>query len=78
MWISRVSGILLMVAVSAVLLKCEKAAGQAKSLDPLPDPFERLLPLHTRLEPPRPGEWLAEHKEAGQSYAEYLRAIRSV
>ena len=41
--------------------------------EPLPATFERLLPLHTKLGPPQPRDWLAEHKEPGQSYAEYLR-----
>jgi archaemetzincin len=39
----------------------------------LPPTFEKLLPLHTKLGRPQPGEWLAEHKEPGQTYAEYLR-----
>ena len=30
------------------------------------------LPLHTRLGKPKPGEWLAEHFEAGQTYRQYL------
>jgi archaemetzincin len=37
----------------------------------LPDPFSRLLPLHQRLGPPQPGEWLAEHPEPGQGYRQY-------
>ncbi len=39
----------------------------------LPAPFQRLLPLHEKLGPPTPGDWLAEHKEPGQSYSQYLR-----
>ena len=31
------------------------------------------MPLHTKLGPPQPRDWLAEHKEPGQSYAQYLR-----
>jgi archaemetzincin len=49
------------------------AAGKADSQDGLPATFQRLLPLHTKLPPPQPGDWLAEHKEPGQSYAQYLR-----
>jgi archaemetzincin len=37
----------------------------------LPAPFAKLLPLHAKLEKPKPGEWLAEHKEPGQSYSQY-------
>jgi len=39
----------------------------------LPAVFEKLLPLHTKLGPPQPGDWLAEHEEPGQSYWQYLR-----
>lgn len=35
----------------------------------------RLRPLHQRLlDDPKPGEWLAEHKEAGQTFSQYLRS----
>ncbi len=49
------------------------AVGPTNAEEPLPATFERLLPLHTKLGPPLPRDWLAEHKEAGQSYAEYVR-----
>lgn len=32
----------------------------------------KLEPLHKRLGKPKPGEWLAEHKEDGQTFGEYL------
>jgi archaemetzincin len=38
----------------------------------LPAQFRKLLPLHTKLGKPRPGEWLAVHSEPGQTYAEYV------
>ena len=31
-----------------------------------------LAPLHRELDPAKPGEWLAEHPEKGQTFAEYL------
>jgi archaemetzincin len=34
--------------------------------------IQRLEPLHEHPARPRPGEWLAEHGEPGQSFAEYL------
>jgi archaemetzincin len=37
-----------------------------------PDLEARLLPLATRLRKPRPGDWLAEHPEPGQTFEEYL------
>ena len=49
-------------------------ASEGKSQDQLPAKFTKLLPLHTKLAPPQPGEWLAKHKESGQSYAQYLRS----
>ncbi len=49
-----------------------QSAAEGESPGRLPATFERLLPLHTKLAPPQPGEWLAEHKEPGQSYAQYL------
>jgi archaemetzincin len=36
--------------------------------------IEQLKPLHKPLGKPQPGEWLAEHKETGQTFAEYLQA----
>ena len=34
----------------------------------------KLRPLATKLGKPQPGEWLAEHKENGQTFAQYLAA----
>jgi archaemetzincin len=34
----------------------------------------KLKPLHTPLAKPRPGEWLDKHKEAGQTFAQYLQS----
>ncbi len=34
----------------------------------------RLAPLHARLGQPAPADWLAAHKENGQTFAEYRRA----
>ncbi|MGO8750087.1 MAG: archaemetzincin [Thermoguttaceae bacterium] len=39
---------------------------------PLPEPFQKLLPLHKKLGPPEPGDWLTEHFEPGQTYWEYV------
>ena len=33
----------------------------------------KLKPLHEKLGKPRPGEWLAQHEEAGQTFGEYLQ-----
>ncbi len=41
---------------------------------PQPEPtnIEKLRPLHSTLGNPEPGEWLAEHDEEGQTFAEYM------
>jgi archaemetzincin len=39
-----------------------------------PDLEQKLRPLADPLPPPRPGDWLAEHDEPGQTFAEYLDA----
>lgn len=39
-----------------------------------PDLEDRLRPLGEPLEPPRPGDWLAEHREKGQTFRQYLAA----
>jgi hypothetical protein len=45
---------------------------------PVPGPYleleEKLRPLAEPLPPPRPGDWLAEHDEPGQTFSEYLDA----
>jgi hypothetical protein len=44
----------------------------------MPDPYleleEKLRPLADPLPAPRLGDWLAEHDEPGQTFAEYLEA----
>jgi archaemetzincin len=41
---------------------------------PYPDLERKLRPLADPLPPPRPDDWLAEHPEPGQTFAEYLEA----
>jgi archaemetzincin len=38
---------------------------------------KKLLPLASSLPPPRFGDWLAEHREQGQSFEQYINS-RSV
>jgi archaemetzincin len=42
--------------------------------EPYPELQKKLRPLADPLPPPRPGDWLAEHDEPGQSFDEYLDA----
>jgi len=54
---------------------CSSAwGGEASKAPPLPAPFQKLAPLHTRLGKPAPGEWLAERPESGQTYLQYVRS----
>ena len=45
----------------------------------LPSPFSKLIPLHTKLGKPKPGDWLDQHEETRQTYREYVasRPIRA-
>ena len=53
----------LAIVMAAGLCGC----GEVESQSLLPATFTKLLPLHTKLGPPQPRDWLAEHKEPGQS-----------
>ena len=50
------------------------AAQTARDRAALADVETKLKPLAQPLAKPRPGDWLAEHKEAGQTFAQYLAA----
>jgi archaemetzincin len=49
-------------------------AGQLKSV------IKKLKPLHETIRKPKPGDWLAQHKESGQTFAQYLasRPVRPI
>ena len=36
--------------------------------------MEKLRPLHRKLGPPRPGDWLYHHREPGQTFEQYTRS----
>ncbi len=59
------------VAILAVAVLC---GGACASEPPLPPPYARLTPLHTPLAAPKPGEWLSQHPEPGQTFAEYKKS----
>ncbi len=60
------------MVILAVMPADRAAALRAERLEP---PFERLKALHTPKRPPRPGDWLAERHEDGQSFAEFARSL---
>ncbi len=54
--------------VLAIVFLCHVACSDEPTL---PGPYARLTRLHAPLAPPKPGEWLWQHPEPGQSFAEY-------
>jgi len=67
---------LLKLALSAPVL-ARAAAAPAPSVAPemAPESFiARIRPLFKRMDPTRPGDWLAEHAEPGQTYQQYRKA----
>ena len=60
------------IAVAAAISTSPSNADEPSQAK-LPTAFEKLLPLHTKLGPPQPHDWLDEHKEPGQTYSQYLR-----
>ena len=60
------------IAAGLANVEGSAAGTRGQSQGRLPATFAKLLPLHRTLAPPEPGEWLAEHKEPGQSYADYV------
>ena len=56
----------------AVHAGCTSAADPAEA-SMLPAEFRNLIPLHTRLGKPLPGDWLDQHHEPGQTFRQYVR-----
>jgi len=52
----------------------DTAAQTTRDRSALADVETKLTPLAQPLSKPRPGDWLAEHKESGQTFAQYLAA----
>jgi archaemetzincin len=69
---------LLLLLVGVPLLACDSRAEAPAAVKPGERTFAevetRLRPLAKPLGKPQPGEWLAEHKEDGQTFAQYLAA----
>ena len=58
--------------VLAVHAGCTNAADPADA-SMLPAKFRKLVPLHTTLGKPQPGDWLDRHDEPGQTFRQYVR-----
>ena len=61
-------------ALAAVLAALAGACSSQADprLDPLRAAMEKLRPLHHKLGPPQPGDWLDRHSEPGQTFEDYL------
>ncbi len=65
-------------AMLTVATSCSTSDGSAPEVsrterERLPAKFKKLLPLHTKLGKPGPGDWLDQHDEPGQTYTQYTR-----
>jgi archaemetzincin len=79
-----IKNISLLTVLLALLLTCSDntnstayinlSATKNMSKDQLKEVIERLAPLHSRLPEPKPGDWLYEHHEPGQSLEEFINA----
>ncbi len=67
--------------VPALAWWCMWCSAMGAGLDDrsLPPQFAKLLPLHTKLGKPLPGDWLDKHPEMGQTYRQYVgsRPVRA-
>ncbi|NIM16921.1 MAG: hypothetical protein GTO45_33555 [Candidatus Aminicenantes bacterium] len=65
--------VLLLIALLVLFSGPALAAESTVSPETLKKVIKKLRPLHKPLEKPKPGDWLAEHPEPGQTFTEYLR-----
>jgi len=71
----RLLVVLACFSLASCSAQAEAPRNVVKTADSTYDNVERKLrPLAQPLGKPQPGEWLAEHKEDGQTFAEYLAA----
>jgi hypothetical protein len=61
----------LRLLAGASLVSCSEPPG-----DDITRAMRRIMPLFKRKTAPLPGDWLAEHKEAGQSYQQFHALVR--
>ena len=70
--LSMVSSVGLLLTALIILL-CPLAVAEPADDLMLPLQFRKLVPLHTKLGKPQPGDWLTAHSEPGQTFRQYLR-----
>ncbi|MEM7390761.1 MAG: archaemetzincin [Verrucomicrobiota bacterium] len=62
----RFAHLLSAILLSGSLTACAESSDYFQQL-------ETLKPLHKKITPPNPGDWLAQHKEPGQTFRQYIR-----
>jgi len=83
-FLKRLSQLLICLTLCAGVIWWSRPGTSAKERPPPQKPApnvaklqaqaERITPLHRKMSKPQPGDWLAEHKEAGQTFQQYLRS----
>lgn len=68
----RFSIIALLIATATLLAISEQK--KASAADPLDTTIKKLAPLHKKISPPGPSDWLAQHDEPGQTFAQYKKS----
>ncbi len=63
--------LLLVVMLLIVALASWAVESTEECATSLRNAMEKLRPLHTKLGKPRPGDWLDQHREPGQTFSEY-------
>jgi len=63
-----------MISERTVLAGDDTLSSDSARVKALQAAIEKLKPLHTKLGPPGPDDWLARHPEPGQTFLEYTRS----
>ncbi len=63
-----------LATIIALVASVAFAAEKTLPLSPLRAAAEKLRPLMQKKTPPTPGDWLAEHREDGQTFEQYVAA----
>jgi archaemetzincin len=70
--VGRTAGKTLNENLGALITLSALVLGEPVDNSTLPPPFRKLTHLHKALGKPGPGDWLANHREDGQTYDEYV------
>lgn len=63
------------IAIIVLLSVCRTGtAADDAEIQAIPPRYQALFPLHQKMGKPLPDDWLATHKEAGQTYLQYVRS----